>query len=63
MHEDATSMSVPGSVATSTSQTSDIASGSTADVDPIATDNNSTSDNVELQVSYSSNSAGMNSKQ
>ncbi|XP_044731813.1 nuclear hormone receptor FTZ-F1 isoform X2 [Chrysoperla carnea] len=58
MHEDATSMSVPGSVATSTSQTSDIASGSTADVDPIATDNNSTSYNVELQVSYSSNSAG-----
>lgn len=60
MHEEATSMSGPSSVAASTSHnqngTAAPVSVVSADVElePIVTDN----DNVELQVSFSSNSGG-----
>lgn len=53
-------MSVPSSVAASTSHNQNgtaAAAATDVELDPITTDN-SVSDNVELQVSYSSNSAG-----
>ncbi|VEN49527.1 unnamed protein product, partial [Callosobruchus maculatus] len=59
MHEEATSMSVPGSVAVSTGQTENgtsTISVENADLDlEVTTDD----DNVELQMSFSSNSGGM----
>lgn len=60
MHEEATSMSVPGSVAASTTQeqngtTTTTVSVVTAEVDLDITPEN---DNVDLQVPFSTNPAG-----
>lgn len=58
MHEEATSMSVPGSVAASTVQSENgtsTVSVVNAEVDLEATTDN---DNVELQVPFSTNSGG-----
>nr|CAH7744042.1 unnamed protein product [Callosobruchus chinensis] len=59
MHEEATSMSVPGSVAVSTGQTENgtsTISVENADLDlEVTTDD----DNVELQMSFSSNSGAL----
>lgn len=62
MHEEATSMSVPSSVAASTSHGQNGTAAVDVELDPLTADN-SVSDNVELQVSYSSNSAGTYSPQ